>query len=275
MNTVERFSDRVEDYVRYRPGYPRELLGTLREDCGLTKDAAIADIGCGPGNLAVVFLENGNTVFGVEPNAAMRAACGKVLARFHTFHQFDGRAEATGLPSASVDFVVAGQAFHWFEPVAAHAEFRRVLKTGGWVALIWNERANGPSEFHDAYEAILVRNGVDYGKIRASRNDEDSIRAFFAGGSVQRASFAHAQTFDFEGLKGRLMSSSYAPITGHPAHEPMVRGLRELFDRQQKGGYVQFPYETTMWYGQLAAIPDGRPTGASAADQGVRPTSPC
>ena len=151
------------------------------------------------------------------------------------------------------DFVVAGQAFHWFEPVAAHAEFRRVLKTGGWVALIWNERANGPSEFHDAYEAILVRNGVDYSKIRASRNDEDSIRAFFACGNLRRATFAHAQTFDFEGLKGRLLSSSYAPRRGHPAHEPMLRELRELFDRQQKGAYVQFPYETTMWYGRLGA----------------------
>jgi SAM-dependent methyltransferase len=253
MDPVERFSDRVEDYVRYRPGYPRELLETLRGDCGLTKDAAIADIGCGPGNLAAVFLENGNTVFGVEPNEAMRAACGKALERFHGFNQFDGRAEATGLPSASVDFVVAGQAFHWFEPVAARAEFRRILKANGWVALVWNERANGPSEFHDAYEAILVRNGVDYSKIRASRNDEDSIRAFFACGNLRRATFAHAQTFDFEGLKGRLLSSSYAPRRGHPAHEPMLRELRELFDRQQKGAYVQFPYETTMWYGRLGA----------------------
>ena len=251
MDTVQRFSERVEDYVRYRPGYPREIVETLRRDCGLTAEAAVADIGCGPGNLAVVFLENGNTVFGVEPNAGMRAACRKTLERFPRFHQFEGCAEATGLDSASVDFVVAGQAFHWFEPEAARAEFRRILKPDGWVALAWNERVYGLSAFHDDYEALLVRNGVDYSKIRAMRNDEDAIIAFFQGGEVRRATFTHAQTFDFEGLKGRLMSSSYAPLPGHPSHEPMIGELRAMFDRHRKGGYVQFPYETTVWYSRF------------------------
>jgi SAM-dependent methyltransferase len=244
----------VEDYARYRPGYPRELIETLRTDCGLHEGAAIADMGCGTGNLAVIFLENGNTVFGVEPNAAMRAACRKAMQRFHRFHQIGGRAEATGLRTASVDLVVAGQAFHWFEPAAARAEFRRILKAGGWVALAWNERGSGPSEFHDAYEAVLVRNGVDYAKIRAMRNDEGAIREFFQSGTVRRATYTHAQRFDFDGLKGRLMSSSYAPLSGHPSHEPMMRELREAFDRYQKDGYVQFPYETTMWYGQFGGL---------------------
>jgi SAM-dependent methyltransferase len=247
---AERFSERVEDYVRYRPGYPRALVETLREECGLTADASIADIGCGPGNLAVVFLENGNTVFGVEPNAAMREAGRKALERFPRFHSSDGRAEATGLAPASVDFVAAGQAFHWFEPAAARAEFRRILKPGGWVALVWNERAR-VSAFHDAYEAMLVRHGVEYAKIRASRNDEASIVAFFDGGTVRRTTFTHAQEFDFEGLKGRLLSSSYAPQAGHPAHEPMLRELREVFERHQNGGRVNFEYETSMWYGRF------------------------
>ena len=250
LNPAERFSDRVEDYVRYRPGYPRDLLAVLRRDCGLTNDAAIADIGCGPGNLAAVFLENGNEVFGVEPNAAMRTASEKALQRFPRFHPIEGRAEATNLPSASVDFVVAGQAFHWFEPAAARAEFRRILKAGGWVALIWNERAGG-SAFDDAYEAILLKHGIDYQKIRASREDAQAIRGFFAGGEVRRATFKHAQSFDFDGLKGRLLSSSYAPLSGHPAHEPMLEDLRTVFDRNQTEGTVCFQYETTMWYSRL------------------------
>ena len=250
MNPLDRFSDRVEDYVRYRPGYPRELLQVLRQDCGLTSDAAIADIGCGPGNLAVVFLENGNTVFGVEPNAAMRTASEKVLQGFPRFHPVDGRAEATTLRSASVDFAVAGQAFHWFEPIATRAEVRRILKPGGWVALIWNERA-GASAFDDAYEAILVEHGIDYQKIRDSRNDEPSILAFFEGAQVRRATFTHSQLFDFDGLKGRLMSSSYAPRSGDPAHEPMLAHLRRVFDSHRNRGTVRFCYQTTMWFGRL------------------------
>ena len=250
MDSVDRFSERVEDYVRYRPGYPSELVEVLRKDSGLTTDAVIADIGCGPGNLAALFLENGNTVFGVEPNAAMRAASEKALQRFHRFHPIEGHAEATGLPSASVDFAVAGQAFHWFEPVATRAEFRRILKPGGWAALIWNERA-GTSAFHDAYEAILLRHGTDYQKIRERRGDEESVKRFFEGGKLRRATFTCAQRFDFDGLKGRLLSSSYAPRSGHPSHEPMLNDLRRLFDSHHEAGRVLFQYETTMWYGRL------------------------
>jgi SAM-dependent methyltransferase len=250
LDPAGRFSELVEDYVRYRPGYPRELVEPLRRDCGLTADARIADVGCGPGNLAAVFLEYGNTVFGVEPNAAMREAGEKLLERFPRFHACDGRAEATGLPPASVDFVTAGQAFHWFEPEAARAEFRRILKPGGWVALVWNERVP-ESAFHDAYEALLTRHGVDYCKIRASRNQEASIVAFFDSAEVRRALFTHAQTFDFDGLRGRLLSSSYTPRAGHPAHEPMLAELRKVFEAYQKDGRVEFPYETTVWYGRL------------------------
>jgi SAM-dependent methyltransferase len=251
MDPVERFSDRVEDYVRYRPGYPLEIVEALRRDCGLAGDAVIADIGCGPGNLAVVFLENGNTVYGVEPNAAMRAAGEKALRTFSRFHPIDGRAEATLLPSASVDFVTAGQAFHWFEPMAARAEFRRILKPGGWVVLAWNERWSGPSKFQDEYEAIPLRYGVNYRAIRASRGDEKSIAALFQSAEVQRRVFTHEQLFDYDGLQGRLLSSSYAPLSGQPGHEAMLNELRAVFDRHQKAGRVRFQYETTMWYGRL------------------------
>ncbi|HXN49496.1 MAG TPA: class I SAM-dependent methyltransferase [Bryobacteraceae bacterium] len=251
MNSADRFSDRVEDYVRYRPGYPRELLEVLRKDCGLTSAAAIADIGCGPGNLAVVFLENANTVFGVEPNTAMREASEKVLQKFPRFHPVDGRAEVTSLPPASVDFAVAGQAFHWFEPIATRAEFRRILKPGGCVALIWNERA-GASPFDEAYEAVLLRYGTDYKKIRESRGDHESIAAFFESEDVRRATFTHRQWFDYDGLKGRLLSSSYAPPVGHPTHEPMLNDLRQVFDSHHEAGRVLFQYETMMWYGRLA-----------------------
>jgi SAM-dependent methyltransferase len=251
MNTVERFSDRVDLYIRYRPGYPREILETLRRDCGFTPESALADIGCGPGNLALVFLENGNAVFGVEPNAGMREAGRRALDRFPKFRASDGRSEATGLPAASVDFITAGQAFHWFEPEATRAEFRRILKPGGWVVLLWNERGGAASGLLDEYEALQQRYGIDYKKVRERRNNEPAIVEFLAGGELRRALFHHAQSFDFEGLKGRLLSSSYSPPPGHPSHEPMLAELRGMFDRHRQGGFVDFPYETTMWYGQF------------------------
>jgi SAM-dependent methyltransferase len=251
VDATARFSDRVEDYIRYRPGYPRELLDVLRRDCGLLEESAIADIGCGPGNLAIMFLENGNKVFGVEPNDAMRTAGEQALRRFPRFQAFNGRAEDTGLPSSSVEFVTAGQAFHWFEPAATRAEFCRILKPGGWVALVWNERREGASAFSDAYEQILLRYGTNYSAIRQSRGDEISIRSFFGDSSVNTATFTHAHVFDFDGLRGRLLSSSYAPQSGQAGHDDMLADLRAIFDRYQQAGAVPFEYETSMFYGRL------------------------
>ncbi|HUP05146.1 MAG TPA: class I SAM-dependent methyltransferase [Bryobacteraceae bacterium] len=253
MNSVERFSSRVEDYVRYRPGYPRALLETLARDCGFGPESVVADIGCGPGNLAAVFLENGNAVHGVEPNSAMREAGRALLARFEKFDAREGSAEATGLPAESVDFVTAGQAFHWFDPPAARAEFRRILKPGGWVALAWNERGRRVSGFLDEYEELVERHAPDYRAIRERRNDEKSIAGFFGGGEVRRALYEHSQWFDFEGVKGRLLSSSYTPQAGHPNHLPMLEDLRRAFERHAREGRVEFPYEMTLWYGRLGA----------------------
>src|SRR4051812_35209407 len=114
-DTVERFSNRVANYVKYRPGYPPEILEIFRDEMNLTGDSVVADIGSGTGISARVFLENGNPVFGVEPNAAMRAAAKEFLKSFPQFESVEGTAEATNLPDRSVDLVIAAQAFHWFD----------------------------------------------------------------------------------------------------------------------------------------------------------------
>src|SRR5262245_50759059 len=126
-DSVSRFSNRVANYVKYRPEYPREIVAFLGEACGLKKDSVIADVGCGPGISSKIFLENGNRVLGVEPNEAMRDAAREYLAAYNNFSIIDGRADATTLSDASVDFVIAAQAFHWFEPDATRAEFKRIL----------------------------------------------------------------------------------------------------------------------------------------------------
>lgn len=248
---TERFSDRVADYVRYRPRYPEAVLETLRAECGLTGDWVVADIGSGTGILTELFLKNGNRVFGVEPNAEMRRAGERQLAGYPEFRSVDARAEDTGLEDAAVDLVAAGQAFHWFDRSRARAEFGRILKPGGWTALVWNERKLGGTPFLEAYEALLRRFGTDYATVNQRQTDEAVRREFFGGEGPRRAVFDNRQDFDLEGLRGRLLSSSYTPGPEHPDRAPMLAELERLFRAHQSGGRVRVEYETTLTYGRL------------------------
>lgn len=247
----QRFSNRVEDYVRYRPGYPSAILDVLRDECGLRPESVVADVGSGTGLLARMFLENGNLVYGVEPNAAMREAGEQFLEKYPHFCSVAGSAEATTLHAASVDLIVVGQAFHWFDASAARAEFLHVLKPKGWVAVIWNERINDTTPFQREYEAFLRRFGTDYEKVAATYPQDGPMREFFGSGAADKKSFPNEQVFDFDGLRGRLLSSSYSPPQGHPNHEPMLAELKRLFDAHQREGRVRFEYRTHMYYGQL------------------------
>jgi SAM-dependent methyltransferase len=249
----QRFSNRVEDYVRYRPGYPREILDVLRNECGFTTESVVADIGSGTGFLTQLFLENGNLVYGVEPNGAMRAAGEEFLKKYPRFHSVDGSAEATTLADASADFIVAGQAFHWFDPKAAATEFRRVLRPLGWVAVIWNERKKEDTGFQRDYEQLLRTWGTDYEKVAATYPKKSRVENFLDFGAVWEKSFPNEQTFDFEGLRGRSLSSSFSPPEGHPKHEPMIAELKRLFEVYARDGRVRFDYETHMYYGRLDA----------------------
>lgn len=251
-NSTERFSSRVENYVRYRPGYPPEILEPLREECDLTADSIIADIGSGTGLLARIFLEYGTRVFGIEPNKEMREAGERLLQDCPKFMSLPGTAEDTSLPDKSVDFVTAGQAAHWFDRARARLEFRRILKPRGWAVLVWNDRATDSTPFLREYEQLLQTYGTDYHEVRRVDMDMASgVASFFAPNPVRTRTFANRQEFDFEGLRGRLLSSSYAPQEDHPNHQPMMLALRHLFDTYQTGGIVQFDYETHMYYGQL------------------------
>jgi SAM-dependent methyltransferase len=252
-DSKERFSNRVGDYVRYRPGYPREILDVLREECGLTAGSVVVDVGSGTGLLAQLFLENGNVVYGVEPNAAMRDAGEQFLKEYPHFSSVAGSAEATTLPDACGDFVVAGQAFHWFEAKAARAEFRRVLNPRGWVAVVWNERVSDRTEFQREYEQLLRTYSTEYEKVAARYPRDERMNEFFGHGACGMKSFANAQTFDFDGLRGRLLSSSYAPPKGHLKHERMLAALGRLFNAHAEDGRVRFEYETHLHYGRLGA----------------------
>jgi SAM-dependent methyltransferase len=249
--SVERFSSRVENYVLYRPGYPTEICELLKNECGLTNSSVVADVGSGTGKLSEVFLQNGNVVIGIEPNVAMRNAAETLLKQHPGFESINGTAEATTLPVSSVDFVAAGQAFHWFDPVATRTECQRILKPNGWVVLIWNERQVDTTLFLRDYEELLIKYSIDYPVVR-HENAAERINTFFAPTTPRTACFSNHQEFDFEALKGRLLSSSYTPEPGHPNFDSMVVRLKEVFERHEAAGRVAFLYDTRVFYGKIA-----------------------
>ncbi|HET7092439.1 MAG TPA: class I SAM-dependent methyltransferase [Thermomicrobiales bacterium] len=252
-DSTRRFSNRVDDYVRYRPSYPPAIVDLLAAECGLTPEWAIADIGSGPGNLTRLFLDHGNAVVGVEPNREMRQAGERLLAGYSRFTSVDGTAEATGLPPASVDLVAAGQAFHWFDAAPARREFVRILRPPRWVALIWNERRVRSTPFLTAYEDLLLRFGTDYSAVRHQDTaSDDKIAAFFGPAGFRLFTFANRQLFDLAALQGRVRSSSYAPLPGEPGFAELAAGLERIFAEHQTDGVVSFDYDARLYLGRLA-----------------------
>ncbi len=248
--TVERFSNRVENYVKYRPDYPREILQIFRDEMNQQNDSIVADIGAGTGISARLFLENGNWVFGVEPNAAMRKAAENFLKDFPNFRSVDGMAENTNLENGTVDFVVAAQAFHWFNQTDTRTEFKRILNDKGYVVLMWNERQLDTTAFLRDYENLLIEFGTDYEKVRHENITKETLRSFFQT-DFRQAVFQNKQTIDFDGLRGRMLSSSYIPSEENPRFPEMIKNLESLFAEHAETGKINILYDTKVFYGQI------------------------
>ena len=250
---TQRFSDRVDHYIQYRPQYSREVVEALRLLCGLTRAHQVADIGCGTGLLAKVFLENGNSVLGVEPNENMRLAGESLLSGCENFRMVAGTAEATTLPEQFADFVVAGQAFHWFQPEATRQEFSRIVKAGGWVVLVWHDRDMESTPFLRAYEEFLHRYATDYSMVAHHKvANYGALERFYAPNRMNLIEQDAQQRFDLDGLRGRLLSSSYAPRVG-PAAEEMLKALPSLFNKYAEHDEVTLHYKTKIYFGHLTA----------------------
>jgi ubiquinone/menaquinone biosynthesis C-methylase UbiE len=244
----ERFSSRVENYARFRPGYPTEVVQVLKKECGLKSDSVVADIASGTGIFTRLILENGNRVFGVEPNAEMRRAGEEFLARYSNFSSVAATAENTGLAEHSIDLVTAAQAAHWFDREKALREFQRILKPSGYLALLWNDRQLEASPFDRDYEQMLLQYGTDYADVK--RLDAEAGQ-FFGSFMCELRVLPNFQDFDYEALEGRLLSSSYAPQRGHPSHGPMLSELHRIFQAYQSGGRIRMEYDTKLYFGQL------------------------
>jgi SAM-dependent methyltransferase len=246
-----RFSDRVEDYERGRPGYPEELYDVLLGWAGATFTSILLDLGAGTGLSCAPLVRRGLHVVAVEPNAEMLAAAQRRLGGEPNFEARAGSAEQTGLDDASVDLVLAAQAFHWFDPAATRAELARVLRPPRRVALVWNARRAATTPFLSDYERLLLDFGTDYAEVGHRGVERGRLEAFY-GGAIRTERFDNRQWLDRAGLRARLLSSSYVPASGEPRHEEMLGALEALFDRHQEDGRVAIDYDTELHLGMLA-----------------------
>ena len=245
MDPKVRFSSRVENYIKYRPKYPQEVISFLKRKNILLNDSIIADIGSGTGILSEMFLKNGNNVYGVEPNKDMRNAAEKLLKNYANFISIDGSAEKTGLKENSIDLITAGQAFHWFDVKKTKEEFRRIIKPTGYIVLIWNNRRKTAPGFPSDSEQLLLKYGKDYKEVQKT---EENIENFF---QYEREIFYNFQDLNLEQYKGRILSASYIPLEDDPNFEMMIRDFENLFNNYQQNGLIRLEYDTEIYYGKI------------------------
>jgi len=249
---TERFSDRVADYVRYRPSYPKGVVDLIVARANISPESLIADIGCGTGIFATLLLETGASVVGIEPNEPMLQAAVSQLGSQSKFSTKHASAEQTGLADESIDAITAAQAFHWFDQPKARAEFRRILKPEGWVFLVWNERKSRGSKFSELYESALRDCSPEYALVGHRNTPDAEVLEWFENLTAEMATFSNAQAIDLEGFLGRAYSSSYVPAAGTREREAITERLTQVFYSCEVDGNIELKYETKVYLGQLS-----------------------
>ncbi|MEW5974660.1 MAG: class I SAM-dependent methyltransferase [Acidobacteriota bacterium] len=238
--------------MKYRPGFPPALIEFLVNQCGLTSDCVVADVGSGTGLLTEVFLRNNNVVFGIEPNRKMREAACRNLARYPQFRSVDATAEGTTLQDHSVDFVTVGRALHWFDYDRAFSEFLRIMKPGAWAVMVWMKRRNSPPfAFAYAYESLLLTYSVDH---QEKRQSQSKVESRLTADGFQRRALEDQWTFDLQGLMGLTLSYSVTPEPDDARFLSMKEALQALFHKHEHNGKVVLGYETLIYYARREVL---------------------
>ncbi|MFD0588251.1 class I SAM-dependent methyltransferase [Paenibacillus sp. GCM10027627] len=251
MDNKERFSNRVENYVKYRPSYPKEAIDFLYGELGFAENSVIADVGAGTGIFSKLLLERGSEVVAVEPNEAMREAALKELGGQRGYRVSYGSAEETELPDSSVDFIVCAQSYHWFDKERAEREFKKIMKPGGKAVLIWNSRKTSGTPFLEQFERLLLTYGTDYEKVGHKSITQQTLQPYFRDGGPGLRTFQMVQHVDESGLKGRMLSSSYTPTPDQPGYKEMMEELENIFRDHECDGTVALEYVTEVYYGKV------------------------
>ncbi len=245
---VDRFDGRSDVYSKYRPRYPSGVLKILEREVAFDPQRVVADVGGGTGILSELLLSNGNPVYCVEPNGGMRAMAERNLARYGWhFVSVNGTAEHTGLLSGSIDLVTVGQALHWFDVEPARKEFRRVLKRGGNLAVLYNWRRKMAKA--DQGYARLVS---EFSKNKADVPDIDiAYVSSFTGSSVREFVVPNRQVLSLRGMLGRFASASYSPAGGTPEWDAAAKEMLRIFEECSRNGAVTLHYDTHLYISGL------------------------
>lgn len=249
-DSTERFSDRVANYIKYRPSYPQQVVDTIVAQCQPENQASVADIGSGTGIFSKLLLAAGLRVFAVEPNKSMRAAAEQLLSEHARFVSIDGQSESTNLTDGSIDIVTAAQAFHWFDSEATKREFARILKPGGHLALVWNQRQLG-QPFQQEYDTMLRNYATDYNSANHMNILHEDLERFAYPEKFIRFEFENSQQFDLCGFLGRMQSSSYTPKIGTDEFRVLMKAAEVLFNRYETDGEIGFEYTTRLYIAQF------------------------
>jgi ubiquinone/menaquinone biosynthesis C-methylase UbiE len=248
LDPTQRFSGRASSYARARPGYPQELFDHLFAVRALYKGCTVADLGAGTGIFSELLLRHGMTVYAIEPNQEMRAVAEARLAGVDGFKIVVGSAEQTTLAEQSVDAITAAQAFHWFDIEPTRREAARILRPGGQVIMVWNNRDKEIDAFNRAYSSLVERFAKNKEEIDSLRKNPEE--RFYPSG-YHHAQFRHSKEYELESLECLITSASYMPKPGDPDFQQMIQELRELFKEFQEEGKVAMKYVTDCYHGGL------------------------
>ncbi len=235
------FGSASDAYERGRPSYPAEAVQLLVDELGIAASSTVVDLAAGTGKLTRLLVPSGAGLVAVEPVASMRAVLAEVVP---TAAVVAATAEALAVADASVDAVVVAQAFHWFRMGEALAEVARVLRPGGGLAMLWNERDESVPWVAEL--SSLVRwddrpvpsyQGVDW---------PSAVAAADAFEPMAHARFAIDQELDADTLVDRVLSTSYVAAWPAPEQQRLAEGVRRLVSELPPRFVL--PYRTDVFW---------------------------